>query len=68
LNLVLGLAEDESKHSALLAELPQGVAVMLLQLDAFHLWIAQVDPAKAGGNGLRLAGEGGALISHLQEQ
>ena len=61
LNLVLGLAEDEPQHPALLAELPQRVAVVLLQLDAFHLRVGEVDPPKASGDGLRLAREGGPL-------
>src|SRR5207248_1702168 len=68
LNLVLGLAEDETQHSALLTELPQRVAIVLLQLDAFHLRVGEVDPAKTSRDGLRLAGEGRAFISHLQEQ
>src|SRR5688500_3556399 len=41
---------------------------MLLQLDAFHLRVGEVDPAKASGDGLRLAGEVRPFISHLQEQ
>src|SRR5579864_13203 len=48
LNLVLGLAENEPKHPALLTELLERGAIMLLQLDAFHLWVGKVDPSKAG--------------------
>jgi hypothetical protein len=68
LDLVLGLLEDDPEHPALRAEGGQGVAVMLLELDPLHLRDGQVGPAVALGDGRLLAGEGGALAGHLEEE
>jgi tetratricopeptide (TPR) repeat protein len=62
------LAEDHAEHAALLAELLQGLAIVLLELDALHLRIREVRPAAALRNRLLDAGERRALVGHLEKQ
>ena len=68
LDLVLGLLEDQPEHAALLAQLAQRLAVVLLQLDPLHLRRREVGPAVALRDRLLLAGELGALVGHLEEE
>ena len=51
LDLVLRLLEDQAEHPALLAQLAERLAVVLLQLDALHLRRGEVGPAVALGIG-----------------
>src|SRR5262249_36770873 len=68
LDLVLRLAEDDAEHAARFAELLEGLAVVLLQPDAFHLRAREVGPAVTPGDGLLVAGRLGALLGHLEEE
>jgi hypothetical protein len=68
LDLVLRLAEDQPKHSAFLPELPQRLAIVLLELHPFHLRVGEVGPAAALLDHLLLARQLLALVRHLEKE